>query len=60
MSYDTEHVDQFEEDDDYDDELVGLVCPECGEWFQVITNRFGLGLNYCPCCGEKWNGEKHE
>jgi hypothetical protein len=26
--------------------------------FQVVTNRFGLGLNYCPCCGAEWKGEK--
>jgi ribosomal protein L37AE/L43A len=44
--------------DDEDDEMAGLTCPECDEWFQVLTNRFGLGLNYCPCCGAEWKGEK--
>jgi len=33
------------------EEDEGLVCPECGEWFLVYMGSFGLGLNYCPCCG---------
>jgi len=44
--------------DDNDD--TGLICPHCNEWFEVITNRYGLGLCYCPCCGEEWNGEEKE
>ena len=46
--------------DDEDDENAGLICPECDEWFQVVTNRYGLGLNYCPCCGAEWKGEKSD
>ncbi len=47
----------FEEDNS---EMEGLTCPECKEWFQVITNTYGLGLNYCPCCGAEWKGEEGE
>lgn len=28
-----------------------MKCLDCDEWFEVITNTYGLGLNYCPCCG---------
>lgn len=33
----------------------GLVCVSCGEWFEVVTNTHGPGLNYCPCCGHEFS-----
>jgi len=41
-------------DNDNEDQ-DGLICPNCGEWFEVWTNAGGLGLNYCPCCGVEWD-----
>ena len=32
-----------------------MICPECEEFFDVVTNTYGAGLNYCPCCGHEFS-----
>jgi predicted amidophosphoribosyltransferase len=32
-----------------------MTCISCGEWFEIITNTGGLGLNFCPCCGHEFS-----
>ncbi len=34
-----------------------MICAECGEWFEVVTNTGGPGLCFCPCCGHEFTEE---
>lgn len=41
-------------------EDAGYFCVSCGEWFLVYVFTYGLGLNYCPCCGYEFTTEDLE
>ena len=38
--------------------LFGFECDQCGKW--ILPDGTNGDMNYCPNCGAKMDGDKHE